>query len=95
MHRFDDAPPSHLVMKGSPLVVDVAQAEKTAANAEIETKNLTGGEALLQSLKRQGVDTLFALPGVQLDGFFAALYDDRTSSTRVRMAWAKSCAVRC
>jgi acetolactate synthase-1/2/3 large subunit len=30
-------------------------------------------------LKRQGVDTLFALPGVQLDGFFEALYDERDS----------------
>jgi acetolactate synthase-1/2/3 large subunit len=60
-------------------VADVAQAEKTGTTSQVETRNLTGGEALLQSLKRQGVDTLFALPGVQLDGFFAALYDDRAS----------------
>lgn len=38
---------------------------------------MTGGQALVQMLKRQGVDTLFALPGVQLDGFFEALYDER------------------
>ena len=60
-------------------MADVAQADKIATTPQIETKNLTGGEALLESLKRQGVDTFFALPGIQLDGFFAALYDDRAS----------------
>ncbi len=60
-------------------MADVAQADKIATDSPVETTNLSGGEALLQSLKRQGVDTLFALPGVQLDGFFAALYDDRAS----------------
>lgn len=60
-------------------MADVAQIELSTAQAETETRDLTGGEALLQSLKRQGVDTLFALPGVQLDGFFSALYDDRAS----------------
>ena len=79
MLRLAVAPSSHDVMKGSRPVADVARAGKAATAKSIETKNLTGGEALLQSLKRQGVDTLFALPGVQLDGFFAALYDDRAS----------------
>lgn len=60
-------------------MADVAQVEPSTHQTETETKELTGGEALLQSLKRQGVDTLFALPGVQLDGFFSALYDDRAS----------------
>lgn len=36
---------------------------------------LTGGEAVVQSLIRQGIDTLFALPGVQNDFLFNALYD--------------------
>ena len=40
---------------------------------------LTGGQALVQSLKRHGVDTIFALPGVQLDNTFDALYDERDS----------------
>lgn len=40
---------------------------------------MTGGQALVAMLKRQGVDTLFALPGVQLDGFFEALWDERDS----------------
>jgi acetolactate synthase I/II/III large subunit len=38
---------------------------------------LTGGQALAQSLEAQGVATLFALPGVQLDYAFDALYDTR------------------
>ena len=60
-------------------MADVAQVELKIQQSGTETKDLTGGEALLQSLKRQGVDTLFALPGVQLDGFFSALHDDRAS----------------
>jgi acetolactate synthase-1/2/3 large subunit len=36
---------------------------------------LTGGEALVQSLLAEGVTTVFGLPGVQLDWAFAALYD--------------------
>lgn len=36
---------------------------------------MTGGEALVQALAAQGVDTIFALPGVQNDAFFNALYD--------------------
>ncbi len=38
---------------------------------------LTGGQALVQSIKSYGVDTIFALPGVQLDNTFDALYDER------------------
>lgn len=44
-------------------------------------RTMTGGRALVEMLKRQGIDTLFALPGVQLDGFFEALWDDRHSFT--------------
>ena len=40
---------------------------------------LSGGQALVQSLKREGIDTIFGLPGVQLDWAFAALYDERDS----------------
>ena len=40
---------------------------------------LTGGQALVQSLKAYGVDTIFGLPGVQLDNIFDALYDERDS----------------
>lgn len=40
---------------------------------------LSGGQALVESLKREGVDTIFGLPGVQLDWAFAALYDAQDS----------------
>jgi acetolactate synthase-1/2/3 large subunit len=40
---------------------------------------LTGGQALVQSLKSYGVDTIFGLPGVQLDNTFDALYDEQDS----------------
>ena len=38
---------------------------------------MTGGQALVASLVANGVDTIFALPGVQLDGAFDALYEER------------------
>jgi acetolactate synthase-1/2/3 large subunit len=40
---------------------------------------LTGGQVLTKSLIAQGVDTIFALPGMQLDHLFAAFHDDRNS----------------
>lgn len=38
---------------------------------------LTGGQALVQQVKLEGVDVIFALPGIQLDWAFDALYDER------------------
>jgi len=38
---------------------------------------LTGGQALVQQLKREGIDTIFGLPGVQLDWAFDAVYEER------------------
>ena len=38
---------------------------------------MTGGQALVQAIKREGIETIFALPGVQLDWAFDALYDER------------------
>ncbi|MGE3267224.1 MAG: thiamine pyrophosphate-dependent enzyme [Chloroflexota bacterium] len=40
---------------------------------------MTGGQALVASLKREGVDTIFGLPGIQLDFAFDALYAERES----------------
>ena len=37
---------------------------------------LTGAEAIVKSLRRNHVDTIFALPGGQLDHFFDALYKE-------------------
>jgi thiamine pyrophosphate-dependent acetolactate synthase large subunit-like protein len=35
---------------------------------------MTGGQALVQQLKVEGIDTIFCLPGVQLDWAFDAIY---------------------
>ena len=35
----------------------------------------TGGEALVQGLLSHGIDTIFGLPGVQVDYFYNAVYD--------------------
>ena len=42
---------------------------------------MTGGQALVESLTREGVETVFGLPGVQLDWAFDALYGARDSIT--------------
>ena len=42
---------------------------------------MTGGQALAASLVREGVETVFGLPGVQLDWAFDALYEARDSVT--------------
>ncbi len=39
------------------------------------TEKLTGGEALVRSLIAEGIDTVFGLPGIQLDPMFNALHD--------------------
>jgi acetolactate synthase I/II/III large subunit len=39
------------------------------------TEKLTGGEALVRSLIAEGVETVFGLPGIQLDPMFNALHD--------------------
>ena len=36
--------------------------------------SLTGAEAILKSLQQNGVDTIFGLPGGQLDHLFDAIY---------------------
>lgn len=38
---------------------------------------LTGGQALVQSLIREGVDTIFGIPGIQLDWAYDALHAER------------------
>jgi acetolactate synthase-1/2/3 large subunit len=40
---------------------------------------LTGGQAIVKSLRAQGVDVVFGLPGVQLDHLFNALHDESNS----------------
>jgi len=38
---------------------------------------MTGGQALVRQIKAEGLDTIFGLPGVQLDWAFDAIYDER------------------
>ncbi len=38
---------------------------------------MTGGQALAQSLKIEGIDTLFALPGIQMDFLFDAIWEEQ------------------
>jgi acetolactate synthase-1/2/3 large subunit len=59
-------------------VVETAALTQTAVGTPTgESHRSTGGQALVESLKQHGVDTIFGLPGIQLDGFFHALYDAR------------------
>ncbi|MCO5220597.1 MAG: thiamine pyrophosphate-binding protein [Thermomicrobiales bacterium] len=51
--------------------------EKTVDSSAPRT--MTGGEAAVETLKRNGVDTVFGLPGVQLDGLFNAFYENKDS----------------
>jgi acetolactate synthase-1/2/3 large subunit len=57
---------------------DLTTIETEPVRAVTETREMTGGQALVASLLANGVDTIFALPGVQLDGAFDALYDQRS-----------------
>jgi acetolactate synthase I/II/III large subunit len=38
---------------------------------------MTGGEAVVEALKREGVEYLFSIPGVQIMGVFDALYGEK------------------
>jgi acetolactate synthase-1/2/3 large subunit len=42
-----------------------------------ETRRLTGGEAIADSLIAHGIDTIFGIPGIQLDNLFDAFYHRR------------------
>ena len=39
---------------------------------------LSGADAILQSVINNGVDTIFGLPGGQLDYFFDAMYHEKS-----------------
>ncbi|MEM7251407.1 MAG: thiamine pyrophosphate-dependent enzyme [Pseudomonadota bacterium] len=53
---------------------------------------MTGGEAMVKSLVRNGVDTLFAIPGIQMDAFFNAAYDDRNLLRVIHTRHEQACA---
>ncbi len=41
------------------------------------SERMTGGQAVIRTLARFGVDTVFGLPGIQLDPLFDALHGQR------------------
>ena len=53
---------------------------------------LTGGQAIVKSLRAHGVDTIFGLPGVQLDHLFNALYDERNAIRVLNARHEQACA---
>jgi acetolactate synthase-1/2/3 large subunit len=53
---------------------------------------LTGGQALVQQLKREGIDTVFGLPGVQMDFAFDALYEERDHIRLIHTRHEQACA---
>ncbi|CAA9542688.1 MAG: Acetohydroxy acid synthase [uncultured Thermomicrobiales bacterium] len=57
-------------------MVDVV-AEEAGGQAAAGPRTMTGGQALVAALEGEGIETIFGLPGVQLDGAFDALYDAR------------------
>src|SRR5215211_2651719 len=62
--------------KRGPFLVAIKSPTRDEAKSAVR-QTMTGGQALVASLKQEGVDTIFGLPGVQLDGAFDALYDER------------------
>ena len=42
-------------------------------------ERMTGGQAIVRTLIQKGIDTIFGLPGVQLDNTFDALYEARNA----------------
>jgi acetolactate synthase-1/2/3 large subunit len=55
----------------------VASVAVAGTKGHGSTTRLTGGQALVQGLLAQGVDTVFGLPGIQLDWLFDAFYQAR------------------
>jgi acetolactate synthase-1/2/3 large subunit len=53
---------------------------------------MTGGEAIVKSLRQYGIDTLFGIPGVQLDHLFVALYDERKAIRVIANRHEQGCA---
>jgi acetolactate synthase-1/2/3 large subunit len=53
---------------------------------------MTGGKAIVKSLQLYGIDTLFGIPGVQLDQLFVALYDEREAIRVIANRHEQGCA---
>lgn len=44
---------------------------------------MTGAQAVVRTLKQEGIERIFAVPGLQLDHLFNALYDEGAAAPRV------------
>ena len=53
---------------------------------------MTGGQALVQSLKLEGIDTIFGLPGIQLDFAVDALWEERDAIRVLHTRHEQACA---
>lgn len=53
---------------------------------------MTGGQALVQQLKMEGLDTIFGLPGIQLDWAFDAIYEERDHFRVIHTRHEQACA---
>ena len=53
---------------------------------------MTGGKAIVKSLRLYGIDTLFGIPGVELDQLFVALYDEREAIRVIGNRHEQGCA---
>ena len=53
---------------------------------------MTGGEAVVESLLANGIDTVFGLPGAQLDPIFAAIHDNQDRINLVHSRHEQGCA---
>jgi acetolactate synthase-1/2/3 large subunit len=53
---------------------------------------MTGGKAIVKSLQLYGVDTLFGIPGVEIDQLFVALYDERHAIRVIANRHEQGCA---
>lgn len=53
---------------------------------------MTGGQALVRSIKNHGIDTIFGLPGIQLDATFDALWEERDSIRVIHTRHEQACA---
>lgn len=63
-------------------MVQAVVDERTMETKTAIPRTMTGGQVLVTSLLNEGIDTIFGLPGVQLDGAFDALY---ANSDRIRV----------
>lgn len=53
---------------------------------------MTGGQALVRSLKQYDINTIFGLPGVQLDNTFDALYEEQDAIKVLHTRHEQACA---